>query len=46
MKEKEVTESCKEQLKIHTETLRKLGVRRAVIEIELMHYMKRILREE
>lgn len=46
MKETEVMESCKEQLKIHIETLRKLGVRRAVIEIELLHYMKRILGEE
>lgn len=46
MKEKEVMESCKEQLKIHIETLMGMGVRRAVIEIELLHHIKRILREE
>lgn len=45
MKEMEVMESCKEQLKIHIETLLGMGVSRANIEIELLHYMKRILRE-
>lgn len=46
MKETDVMESCKEQLKIHIETLMSMGVRRANIEIELLHYIKRILREE
>ena len=45
MKEKETLESCKQQLKIHIESLLEKGVRKANIEIDLHFYIKDLLKE-
>lgn len=39
----DVVWSCKEQLRIHIETLLEQNVRKADIEIEILHYMKKLL---
>lgn len=36
----EVIQSCKAQLETHIDTLHKLKVRKAEVEIELIHYIK------
>lgn len=44
--EKEILESCKSQLKIHITHLQEQGVRGANIEIELVHYIKSLLKHD
>ena len=39
-------QSCKEQLKIHIELLEKQGVSKQIIEIELLHYIKKLLKKD
>ena len=45
MDEKDTLESCKQQLKIHIESLLEMGVRKANIEIDLHFYIKELLKE-
>jgi hypothetical protein len=42
----QIMESCKNQLKIHTEILLEDGMRKTEIEIELLHYLKKLLYSE
>lgn len=46
MKQEEIMESCKEQLKAHVEQLLDMGTRKANIEIELHFYIRKLLSEE
>lgn len=39
----EVLNSCKTQLKLHIDTLLEQGMRKANLEIELIHYIKKLL---
>lgn len=39
----EIINSCKNQIKIHVDMLLGQGIRKANIEIELMHYLKKLL---
>lgn len=41
--DKEILESCKLQMKLHIEKLVEQGVRKANLEIELIHYIKNVL---
>jgi hypothetical protein len=43
MTNNEILESCKTQLKLHIEKLLENGVRRQNVEIELIHYMKKLI---
>jgi hypothetical protein len=43
MNKEEILQSCKDQLKIHVDMLLEQGERKANIEIELMHYMKKLI---
>lgn len=42
----EIIESCKKELKDHIEQLQDLDVRAAYIEIEIMSYVRKLVREE
>jgi hypothetical protein len=44
--DKEIMESCKVQLQIHVSHLLQRGVRSANIEIDLIHYIKGLLKED
>lgn len=44
--EQQIMESCKVQLQIHVSHLLQKGVRGANIEIELIHYIKSLLKED
>lgn len=46
MNKTDIMASCKIQLKTHIEALLQAGERVPVIEIELLHYMKKLLREK
>lgn len=46
MNEKDVINSCKQQLKTHIEMLLGMGMRKVNIEIELHVYIKDMLKEE
>lgn len=39
----EIMESCKTQLKIHIDTLLEQSERKANLEIELIHYIKKLI---
>lgn len=41
--EQDVLNSCKVQIKIHTEMLLERNIRPSNIEIELIHYLKKII---
>jgi hypothetical protein len=43
MNKEDILQSCKDQLKFHIEQLLEMNVRVADIEIELLHYMKKLL---
>lgn len=43
MNTEEIMQSCKDQLRIHIESLLEHGVRTANIEIELLHYIKKLI---
>lgn len=45
MSDKDVMESCKQQLKTHIESLLAMGVRKANIEIDLHFYIKELVKE-
>jgi uncharacterized alkaline shock family protein YloU len=45
-KHKEVMDSLKEQVRIHIEHLLSLGVRNVNIEIEMLHYIKKVIYQE
>lgn len=43
MNTQDVMQSCKDQLKIHIGILLEQGVRQQNIEIELLHFLKKII---
>jgi hypothetical protein len=43
MDREDIMQSCKDQLKLHIGMLLEQDIRRAYIEIELLHYMKQLI---
>jgi hypothetical protein len=46
MKNEDIMETCKTQMKIHIELLLERGMRSQNIEIELLHYIKKLLKKD
>lgn len=46
MNKEDIFQSLKDQMKIHIDTLLETGERPTVIEIELLHYMKKLIYAE